>query len=80
MPDRPATLLYQVNSTVMKATGNPAVKFLHCLPALHNRDTEVFESAASMVFDQAENRMLTIKALMIATIPDQAEQTDASQH
>ena len=73
---------------MLKATGNPAVKFLHCLPSLHNRDTEigvriygkrgldalevtdeVFESPASVVFDQAENRMHTIKALMIATIP-----------
>jgi ornithine carbamoyltransferase len=81
-------LPYQVNSAVMKATGNPAVKFLHCLPALHNCDTEighriyhkngldalevtdeVFESPASVVFDQAENRMHTIKALMVATIP-----------
>jgi len=80
-------LPYQVNAGVMKATGNPAVKFLHCLPALHNRDTEigrriyekhgldalevteeVFESPASVVFGQAENRMHTIKALMIATI------------
>ena len=80
-------LPYQVNSAVMKATGNPAVKFLHCLPALHNRDTEigqqiyaqhgldalevtdeVFESPASVVFDQAENRMHTIKALMISTL------------
>jgi ornithine carbamoyltransferase len=81
-------LPYQVNAAVLKATGNPAVKFMHCLPALHNRDTEigqriyakrgldalevtdeVFESPASVVFDQAENRMHTIKALMIATIP-----------
>ena len=73
---------------MLKATGNPAVKFLHCLPALHTRDTEigqrihasrgldalevtdeVFESPASLVFDQAENRMHTIKALMLATIP-----------
>jgi ornithine carbamoyltransferase len=80
-------LPYQVNSAVLKAAGNPAVKFLHCLPALHNRDTEigqriyakrgldalevtdeVFESPASVVFDQAENRMHTIKALMVATI------------
>jgi ornithine carbamoyltransferase len=80
-------LPYQVNAAVMKATGNPATKFLHCLPALHNRDTgigqriyarrgldalevteEVFESPASVVFDQAENRMHTIKALMIATL------------
>jgi ornithine carbamoyltransferase len=84
-------LPYQVNARVMKATGNPAVKFLHCLPALHNRDTdigqriydrrgldalevteEVFESPASVVFDQAENRMHTIKALLIATIPPPA--------
>ena len=69
------------------ATGNPAVKFLHCLPALHNRETEVgetifekwgldalevtdevFESDASIVFDQAENRLHTIKAAMIATL------------
>ncbi len=81
-------LPYQVNSAVMKDTGNAAVKFMHCLPALHNRDTEVgeriyekrglealevtdevFESPASVVFDQAENRMHTIKALMLATIP-----------
>jgi ornithine carbamoyltransferase len=80
-------LPYQVNAAVMKDTGNPAAKFLHCLPALHNRDTEigqriyakrgldalevtdeVFESSASVVFDQAENRMHTIKALMLATI------------
>jgi ornithine carbamoyltransferase len=84
-------LPYQVNAAVLKATGNPAVRFLHCLPALHDRGTEigqrvyarrgldalevtdeVFESPASVVFDQAENRMHTIKALMIATIPAQA--------
>jgi ornithine carbamoyltransferase len=78
---------YQVNAAVMAATGNPAVKFLHCLPALHNRDTEVgqqiydkrgldalevteevFESPASVVFDEAENRMHTIKAVLVATI------------
>ena len=83
-------LPYQVNADVMAATGNPAVKFMHCLPALHNRDTqigqqiydkrgldalevteEVFESPASIVFDQAENRLHTIKALMVATIPPQ---------
>jgi ornithine carbamoyltransferase len=71
----------------MKLTGNPKVKFLHCLPAFHNRDTkvgeetfqkfglesmevteEVFESAASIVFDQAENRVHTIKAVMVATL------------
>jgi ornithine carbamoyltransferase len=81
-------LPYQVNSAVLTAAGNPAVKFMHCLPALHNRDTEVgkriyekrgldalevtdevFESPASVVFDQAENRMHTIKALLVATIP-----------
>jgi len=80
-------LPYQVNADVLKATGNPAVKFMHCLPALHNRDTEigkriyakrgldalevtdeVFESSASVVFDQAENRMHTIKALLISTL------------
>jgi ornithine carbamoyltransferase len=78
---------YQINNKVMKLTGNPKVKFLHCLPAFHNRDTkvgeetyqkfgiesmevteEVFESAASIVFDQAENRVHTIKAVMVATL------------
>lgn len=78
---------YQVNQTVMDLTGNPKVKFLHCLPAFHNRETEigekifqdyglesmevsedVFESDASIVFDQAENRMHTIKAVMVATM------------
>jgi ornithine carbamoyltransferase len=80
-------LPYQVNRTAMKLTGNPDVKFLHCLPAFHNRETkmgeeiyqkfgidglevtnEVFESVASIVFDQAENRLHTIKAVMVATI------------
>lgn len=80
-------LPYQVNKKVMKLTGNPHVKFLHCLPAFHNRETkvgeeifqkfgiesmevdeEVFESEASIVFDQAENRMHTIKAVMVATL------------
>ena len=84
-------LPYQVNARTMAATGNPDVKFMHCLPALHNRDTEigeeiyakrglealevteeVFESPASVVFEQAENRMHTIKALMVATIPELA--------
>jgi ornithine carbamoyltransferase len=78
---------YQVNAEAMKATGNPDVKFMHCLPAFHNTDTEVgkeiyekfglealevteevFESPASLVFDEAENRMHTIKAVMVATI------------
>jgi ornithine carbamoyltransferase len=77
---------YQVNTGLMELTGNPDVKFLHCLPALHNPDTElgdqllertglrslevtedVFESPASVVFDQAENRLHTIKAVMVAT-------------
>ena len=80
-------LPYQVNAAVLEATGNPGVKFMHCLPALHNRDTaigrqvygqrrlealevteDVFESPASVVFEQAENRMHTIKALMVATL------------
>jgi ornithine carbamoyltransferase len=78
---------YQVNRKVMEKTGNPGVKFLHCLPAFHNRETkvgediflkfgldamevteEVFESSASIVFDQAENRLHTIKAVMVATL------------
>jgi ornithine carbamoyltransferase len=78
---------YQVNQQVMDLTGNRDVKFLHCLPAFHNRDTkvgedifrkfgleamevteEVFESKASVVFDQAENRLHTIKAVMVATL------------
>lgn len=81
---------YQVNSEVMALTGNPNVKFMHCLPAFHNSDTEigkkmeekfgldqgmevteeVFESPASIVFDEAENRMHTIKAIMVATLGD----------
>ena len=78
---------YQVNGETMKLTGNPGVKFMHCLPAFHNTDTqvgkdifekfgldalevteEVFESPASLVWDEAENRMHTIKALMVATL------------
>jgi len=78
---------YQVNKRAMELTGNPNVKYLHCLPAFHNRETiigeeifqkygldgmevteEVFESEASVVFDQAENRMHTIKAVMVATL------------
>src|SRR6266496_515135 len=84
-------LPYQVNRGLIEATGNPAVKFMHCLPALHNRETqigqllydkrglealevteEVFESPASIVFDQAENRLHTIKAAMVATIGEPA--------
>lgn len=80
-------LPYQVNKKAMDLTGNPNVKFMHCLPAFHNTDTkvgqeifekygidamevteEVFESAASIVFDEAENRLHTIKAIMVATL------------
>lgn len=80
-------LPYQVNAGVMAAAGNPAVKFMHPLPSLHDTETdiglqvyekygvdalevteEVFESSASVVFDQAENRMHTIKAVMVATL------------
>ena len=78
---------YQVNKAMMDATGNPKCKFMHCLPAFHNRETkvgeeifqkfgldgmevteEVFESPASIVFDEAENRMHTIKAVMVSTL------------
>ena len=78
---------YQVNMECVRKTGNPRVKFLHCLPAFHNRDTkvgeeifqkhgldglevteDVFESDHSVVFDEAENRMHTIKAVMVATL------------
>ncbi|MEZ8929524.1 MULTISPECIES: ornithine carbamoyltransferase [unclassified Vibrio] len=78
---------YQVNMNVIKLTGNPQVKFMHCLPAFHNNETvigqqvadkygmnglevtdEVFESDYSIVFDEAENRMHTIKAVMVATL------------
>ena len=78
---------YQVNSKAIQLTGNPQVKFLHCLPAFHNRETkigekvyqtykldglevteEVFESENSVVFDEAENRLHTIKAIMVATL------------
>lgn len=80
---------YQVNMDVVKATENPKVKFMHCLPAFHNRQTqvgediyektgmealevtdEVFESDFSIVFDEAENRLHTIKAVMVATLGD----------
>ncbi len=78
---------YQVNAKMIEKTGNPDVKFLHCLPAFHNRDTvvgeeiyqkfgvdgmevteDVFESERSIVFDEAENRLHTIKAVMVATL------------
>ncbi|OOF12430.1 MULTISPECIES: ornithine carbamoyltransferase [Salinivibrio] len=80
---------YQVNMDVVKATGNPHVKFMHCLPAFHNNETtvgaeieakyglkglevteDVFESDYSIVFDEAENRLHTIKAVMVATLGD----------
>ena len=80
---------YQVNAELVALSGNPAVKFMHCLPALHDRHTkvgeemfqrfgldgmevtdDVFESERSIVWDQAENRMHTIKAVMVATIGD----------
>jgi ornithine carbamoyltransferase len=80
---------YQINMSVLKKTGNPDVKFLHCLPAFHNRETkvgeeifkkfgldgmevteDVFESKHSIVFDEAENRLHTIKAVMVATLGD----------
>ena len=80
---------YQVNAELLAATGNPNVKFMHCLPAFHDLETsvgralhdefgldgvevtdDVFESPASIVFDQAENRMHTIKAILVATLAD----------
>ena len=80
-------LPYQVNDKTLAATGNPDVKFMHCLPALHDRRThlgqdlfdtygldglevtdDVFSSPASIVFDQAENRLHTIKAVLVATL------------
>jgi ornithine carbamoyltransferase len=80
-------LPFQINAQTMALTGNPDVKFMHCLPAFHNTDTQVgkeifekfgmtalevtedvFESPASIVFDEAENRMHTIKAIMVATL------------
>ncbi len=82
-------LPYQVNAAAMRATGNPDVKFMHCLPALHDTNSElgrqlsekwnlsalevtdeVFSSSASIVFDQAENRLHTIKAAMVASLAD----------
>ena len=79
---------YQVNAALLRASGNPAVKFMHCLPAFHDPNTtvgreimehtgmtdglevtgEVFGSQASIVFDQAENRLHTIKAILVATL------------
>lgn len=78
---------YQVDAALMKASGNDAVKFMHCLPAFHNTEThvgqdiqkrfglsamevteEVFESSASIVFEEAENRMHSIKAMLVATL------------
>ncbi|MDO6724591.1 ornithine carbamoyltransferase [Celeribacter halophilus] len=78
---------YQVNAGLLAKTGNPRVRFMHCLPAFHNTDTsvgaeierefgisamevteDVFESPASIVFDQAENRLHTIKAVLVATL------------
>ncbi len=80
---------YQVTARVMAMTANRNARFMHCLPAIHNHDTEigqmvgdkyelealevtdeVFESSASIVFDQAENRLHTIKAVMVATLGD----------
>ncbi|KHK62126.1 MULTISPECIES: ornithine carbamoyltransferase [Pseudomonas] len=84
-------LPYQVNAQMMKASGNPRVKFMHCLPAFHNSETkvgkdiaarypnlangvevteEVFESPANIAFEQAENRMHTIKAILVAALAD----------
>jgi ornithine carbamoyltransferase len=61
---------YQVNAKLMAATGRNDTIFMHCLPAVHDKEvtTEVFESSASVVFDEAENRVHTIKAVMVATL------------
>ena len=78
---------YQINAGVMEMAGDPSAKLLHCLPAFHNRETnvgeeifqkhgldgmevteDVFESESSVAFDQAENRMHSIKAIMVATL------------
>ena len=63
---------YQVNAALMKKTGKDSTVFLHCLPAVKGNEVteEVFESPASLVFDEAENRMHTIKAVMVATLGD----------
>jgi ornithine carbamoyltransferase len=83
-------LPYQVNAKLMKASGNPQVKFMHCLPAFHDTETvlgkqiaetygisdglevndEVFESEWNIAFEQAENRLHTIKAILVATLGD----------
>jgi ornithine carbamoyltransferase len=83
-------LAYQVNAELMKASGNPQVKFMHCLPAFHDTETvlgkqiaetygisnglevanDVFESEYNLAFEQAENRMHTIKAILVATLGD----------
>ena len=83
-------LPYQVNAKLMKASGNPQVKFMHCLPAFHDTETvlgkqiaetygisdglevndEVFESEWNVAFEQAENRLHTIKAILVATLGD----------
>jgi len=81
---------YQVNAQLMAASGNPRVRFMHCLPAFHNLETqvgrdihekfgidamevteEVFESTAGIQFEQAENRVHSIKALLVATLGSQ---------
>ena len=78
---------YQVNKALMEKTGNPNVKFMHCLPAFHNAETkvgkdikekfgisemevteDVFESPMNIAFEQAENRLHTIKAILVATL------------
>ncbi|MDR0417384.1 MAG: ornithine carbamoyltransferase [Propionibacteriaceae bacterium] len=84
----PLLLPYRVTASLLAQTGNPDVKFMHCLPAFHDLKTtlggdiqrqagiedglevtdEVFESAASIVFDQAENRLHTVKAILVATL------------
>ncbi len=94
--ERIALLLpYQVNGRLLALTGNPEVRFMHCLPAFHDRETEVgeqlfqqtgltalevtdevFESSASIVFDQAENRLPTIKAVLVATLTEPVDVGD----
>jgi len=84
----PMLLPYRVDASLLERTGNPDVKFMHCLPAFHDMNTslgsevqrlsgvedglevsdEVFESEASIVFPQAENRLHTIKAILVATL------------